>query len=51
MRRQAVLELGGYSESQQQTLEFDLLLRLVEAQGVASLAHLDDYLVLGEQSP
>ncbi|WP_330509035.1 glycosyltransferase [Pseudomonas putida] len=51
VRRQAVLELGGYSESQRQALEFDLLLRLVEAQGVASLAHLDDYLVLGEQSP
>ncbi|MBT9237412.1 glycosyltransferase [Pseudomonas sp. MG-2] len=51
MRRKAVLELGGYSESQRQTLEFDLLLRLVEAQGMTSLAHLDDYLVLGEQSP
>jgi len=51
VRRQAVLELGGYSESQHQALEFDLLLRFVEAQGVASLAHLDDHLVLGEQSP
>ncbi|MBF8722108.1 glycosyltransferase [Pseudomonas guariconensis] len=51
VRRQAVLELGGYSESQRQALEFDLLLRLLEARGMASLAHLDDYLVLGEQSP
>ncbi|HDS1734462.1 MULTISPECIES: glycosyltransferase [Pseudomonas] len=51
MRRQAVLDVGAYSESQPQALELDLLLRLVEAQGMASLAHLDDYLILGEQSP
>lgn len=49
LRRQAVLDLGGYSESYRQALELDLLLRLVEAQGVGSLAHLDDYLVIGEQ--
>jgi len=51
VRRQAVLDLGGYSEAQRQAIELDLLLRLVEAQGLASLAHLDDYLVLGEQAP
>ena len=50
VRRQAVLDLGGYSEGQHHALEFDLLLRLVQAHGMASLAHLDDYLVLGEQS-
>jgi hypothetical protein len=50
VRRQAVLDLGGYSDAQPQAIELDLLLRLVEAQGVACLAHLDDYLVLGEQS-
>lgn len=50
MRRQAVLDLGGYNDSQRQAVELDLLLRLVEAQGVACLAHLDDYLILGEQS-
>ncbi|WCM52915.1 glycosyltransferase [Pseudomonas sp. WJP1] len=49
VRRQAVLDLGGYSDAQPQAAELDLLLRLVEAQGVACLAHLDDYLVLGEQ--
>jgi hypothetical protein len=50
VRRQTVLDLGGYSDAQPQAVELDLLLRLVEAQGVACLAHLDDYLVLGEQS-
>lgn len=49
VRRQAVLELGGYSEAQPHAVEFDLLLRLVQTHGIASLAHLDDYLVLGEQ--
>ena len=50
VRRQAVLDLGGYSETHRQVLEFDLLLRLVEAQGLASLAHLDDFLVIGKQA-
>lgn len=49
VRRQTVVDIGGYSENYRQALELDLLLRLVEAQGVASLAHLDDYLVLGQQ--
>lgn len=51
VRRQAVLDLGGYSDTQSQAVELDLLLRLVETHGVACLAHLDDYLILGEQSP
>ncbi|WP_240349682.1 glycosyltransferase [Pseudomonas putida] len=50
LRRQAVLEVGGYCESFPHALEFDLLLRLVEAQGMNCLAHLDDVLVLGEQT-
>ncbi|MGO0692630.1 glycosyltransferase [Pseudomonas guariconensis] len=49
MRRQAVLDLG-YSDSYRQALELDLLLRLVETQGVGCLAHLDDFLVIGSQS-
>lgn len=49
MRRQQVLELGGYSETYRKALELDLLLRLVEAQGVGSLGHLDDYLVIADQ--
>ncbi|MDF9757997.1 hypothetical protein ACVWY1_003265 [Pseudomonas sp. TE6288] len=50
LRRQAVIELGGYSEAHQQALEFDLLLRLVESHGVGCMAHLDDYLVVAQQA-
>lgn len=50
LRRQAVLDLGGYSETHRQALELDLLLRLVEAHGVGCLAHLDDYLVIARQA-
>ncbi|QBF25849.1 glycosyltransferase [Pseudomonas tructae] len=48
VRRDRVVALGGYSEHCAQALEFDLLLRLVEEQGVAGLAHLDEYLVIGQ---
>ncbi|MNO43213.1 Glycosyl transferase family 2 [compost metagenome] len=51
VRRQAVLDLGGYSEAHRRVLEFDLLLRLVETQGLGCLAYLDDYLVIGAQTP
>lgn len=50
LRRQAVLDVGGYSEAHRQALELDLLLRLVEAQGVGCLAYLDDYLVVAQQA-
>ncbi len=50
VRRQAIVALGGYSESHRHALELDVLLRLVEAQGLSSLAHLDDFLVIGEQA-
>ncbi|AUF95573.1 glycosyl transferase [Pseudomonas sp. 02C 26] len=50
LRRQAVLDLGGYSESHPHAFELDLLLRLVETQGVGSLAHLNDYLLIARQS-
>ncbi|MNJ15799.1 N-acetylglucosaminyl-diphospho-decaprenol L-rhamnosyltransferase [compost metagenome] len=46
VRREAVLAIGGYSEASGRALEFDLLLRLVEAQGLGVLAHLDEYLVI-----
>ncbi|MDC0688243.1 hypothetical protein POF53_11660 [Mitsuaria sp. RG] len=49
VRRQAVLDLDGYNGTDPQTLEYDLLLRLVEHHGVASLAHMDDYLVVSRQ--
>ncbi|MGH8439201.1 MAG: glycosyltransferase, partial [Pseudomonas sp.] len=50
VRRQTLVELGGYSETCAQALEFDLLLRLSEQQGIAGMAHLDEYLVIGEQA-
>lgn len=50
VKRQAVLDVGGYSEVYRQALEFDVLLRLVESQGLECLSHLDDYLVIGQQS-
>lgn len=50
LRRKAVLDLGGYSEAYSEAIEFDVLLRLVETQGTASLAHMDDYLVIGRQA-
>lgn len=50
VRRQAIVDLGGYSESHAQALELDLLLRLAETQGVGSMAHLNDYLVMTRQA-
>lgn len=46
VRRESVVALGGYNESYAAALEFDLLLRMVEQNGIAGLAHLDDYLVI-----
>lgn len=50
VRRQAIVDLGGYNEDCAQALEFDLLLRLVEAKGISGMAHLDEYLVIGQQA-
>ncbi|BFO05418.1 TIGR00180 family glycosyltransferase [Pseudomonas guariconensis] len=50
VRRQAVLDVEGYDGASPQTVEYDLLLRLVEHHGVGSLAHMDDYLVITQQS-
>ncbi|MND99919.1 Glycosyl transferase family 2 [compost metagenome] len=49
LRREIVVGLGGYSEAYAKALEFDLLLRLIEQQGMGGLAHLDEYLVIGRQ--
>ncbi|WP_085614543.1 MULTISPECIES: glycosyltransferase [unclassified Pseudomonas] len=50
VRRETVVELGGYSETCRHALEFDLLLRLVEQHGQGGLAHMDEYLVVGSQA-
>ncbi|MBV4533607.1 glycosyltransferase [Pseudomonas sp. SWRI107] len=50
VQRQSVVDLGGYSETYRHACELDLLLRLVEERGVSSLAHMDEYLVVGRQA-
>ncbi|BBH45062.1 glycosyl transferase family 2 [Pseudomonas sp. KU43P] len=48
LRKDVVLEVGGYSDACRQALEFDLLLRVIEAHGLGGLAHVDEYLVVGQ---
>lgn len=47
IRREAALNVGGFSAACPQALEFDLLLRLVEHNGLGGLAHVDEYLAVG----
>ncbi|MCO8163421.1 TIGR00180 family glycosyltransferase [Pseudomonas sp. 21LCFQ010] len=42
IRREALLEAGGYSREYPLALEFDLLLRLIELGGLEGLAHLSE---------
>lgn len=42
VRRELLVEVGGYSRELPQALEFDLLLRLIEQGGVGGLAHLSE---------
>lgn len=46
IRRESILELGGYSESAAGALDFDLILRLIEDAGTGGFAHMDEYLVV-----
>lgn len=46
IRRDLFVELGGYSLEIPDAIEFDLLLRLIEKDGVAGLAHLDEPLLI-----
>lgn len=50
LRRQVVLDLGGFDSRLGHALEYDLLLRLVEERGVGGMAHMDEYLVIGSQA-
>ena len=49
IRRSAVQALGGFSEACPAAFEFDLLLRLIEQQGVSGFAHMDEYLVVTDK--
>lgn len=47
VRRDVMVETGGYSREFKKALEFDLLLRLIEQGGLDGLAHLDEPLLIG----
>jgi len=46
LRREVLLEAGGYSADFSKALEFDLLLRIIEQGGLNGLAHLDEPLLI-----
>jgi glycosyltransferase domain-containing protein len=46
IRRDVLVEAGGYSADFSKALEFDLLLRVIEQGGMAGLAHLDEPLLI-----
>ncbi|MBV6823728.1 TIGR00180 family glycosyltransferase [Pseudomonas sp. PD9R] len=46
IRREVLVEAGGYSADFSKALEFDLLLRIIEQGGLNGLAHLDEPLLI-----
>lgn len=46
VRRDVLLEAGGYDADFSKALEFDLLLRIIEQGGLGGLAHLDEPLLI-----
>ncbi len=46
VRRQLLVDVGGYSRELPKALEFDLLLRLIEQGGMSGLAHLSEPVVI-----
>ncbi|WP_055128708.1 TIGR00180 family glycosyltransferase [Pseudomonas mediterranea] len=46
VRREMLVKLGGYSREFKNAMEFDLLLRLIEQDGLEGLAHLDEPLLI-----
>lgn len=46
IRRDILLEVGGYQADFSKALEFDLLLRIIEQGGLGGLAHLDEPLLI-----
>lgn len=48
VRRELLVNAGGYSREFKQALEFDLLLRLIEQGGLEGLAHLDEPLLISQ---
>ena len=51
VRRETLVKLGGYSREFKNAMEFDLLLRLIEQDGLEGLAHLDEPLLICQAPP
>ncbi|MFL6966989.1 TIGR00180 family glycosyltransferase [Pseudomonas alvandae] len=51
IRRETLVKLGGYSREFKNAMEFDLLLRLIEQDGLEGLAHLDEPLLICQAAP
>lgn len=49
IRRDVLVEAGGYQPDFSKALEFDLLLRIIEQGGVGGLAHLDEPLLIARE--
>jgi glycosyltransferase domain-containing protein len=49
IRRDVFLDMGGYSPDFSDSLEFDLLLRIVEEAGLSGLAHLDEPVLICDE--
>ncbi|MFW6753337.1 glycosyltransferase family 2 protein [Pseudomonas glycinae] len=50
IRREVLIEAGGYQADFSKALEFDLLLRIIEQRGLGGLAHLDEPLLITRSS-
>lgn len=48
IRRDVLIDAGGYQPDFSKALEFDLLLRIIEAGGLSGLAHLDEPLLISQ---
>lgn len=48
IRREVLIEVGGYDADFSKALEFDLLLRIIEQGGLGGLAHLDEPLLIAQ---
>ncbi|WP_434697164.1 TIGR00180 family glycosyltransferase [Pseudomonas sp. Z1-14] len=51
VRRETLVKLGGYYREFKKAMEFDLLLRLIEQDGLEGLAHLNEPLLIGQAPP
>ncbi|MEW9902808.1 glycosyltransferase [Pseudomonas putida] len=48
IRRDLAVQAGGYDARAPQALEFDLILRLIEAEGLVGIAHLEEPLIVSD---